>query len=177
MYNRIVAVSVFIAMALICGSSMAADIGKIGVVDMQRVLDTSAAGKAASAELKTRGETMEAEMQKKGAEIEELRANLERKAMVMNREKREEAERQLRIEVNDMKSMQKRYLDEFRELETRLASRIRDEAFAIVDEMGRKQGFSMILEKREAGIIYYPSQYDLTDELIKEYNERYSGGR
>ena len=75
---------------LVFGSkfSLAADVAKIGVIDFQKVLETSAAGKAIQSELKAKNETMADDLQKKGAEIENISKRLERESMVMSKDMR-----------------------------------------------------------------------------------------
>ena len=60
-------------------SAGAAEVNRIGVVDFQRILETSEAGKAAQAEIKSEGQKMEAALKQKGEEIEELRSLIDRR--------------------------------------------------------------------------------------------------
>ena len=60
------------------GSVNAADVAKIGVANMQRVLETSNQGKTAQEEIKKQKDQMEKELKQKGGEIDELRKQLER---------------------------------------------------------------------------------------------------
>ena len=94
------------------GSALAADVAKIGTIDIQRIMSTSEQGKAAKAEIKEQSDKMTAALKEKGAEIEELKKQLERESMVMSKEKREEKEREFRIKLNDLKSLEKRYRGE-----------------------------------------------------------------
>ena len=151
-------------------SSYGADVAKIGIVDFQRILKTSSAGKKATAEINNQGKKIEADLKKKGEEIEATKNKLEREALVMSKEMREEKEREIRIKVNDFKALQKRYVAEFKEHEKRLVGRIQEEILTIIDEMGKQEGFLLILEKREAGVMYSPNTIDITDRLIQKYN-------
>ena len=155
-------------------SSYGADVAKIGIVDFQRILKTSSAGKKATAEINKRGKKIEADLKKKGEEIEATKNKLERESLVMSREMREEKEREIRIKINDFKSLQKRYVAEFKENEKRLVGRIQEEILTIIDEMGKKEGFLLILEKREAGVMYSPNTIDITDRLIQKYNASFA---
>ncbi|MBW1957642.1 MAG: OmpH family outer membrane protein [Deltaproteobacteria bacterium] len=155
-------------------SSYGADVAKIGIVDFQRILKTSSAGKKATAEINKRGKKIEADLKKRGEEIEATKNKLEREALVMSREMREEKEREIRININDFKSLQKRYVAEFKEREKRLVARIQEEILDIIAEMGKKEGFLLILEKREAGVMYSPNAIDITDRLIQKYNASFA---
>jgi outer membrane protein len=114
---------------------------------------------------------MEEELKKKGAQIEEEQKRLEREAMVMNKEKRVEKERELRIKINDFKALQKNYTREFKEMEAKLVRKIRKSVYELVGELGKKEGFLLILEKHESGVVFMPDTVDITDQVIKLYNE------
>jgi len=152
--------------------SYGADVAKIGVVDFQRILEVSSAGKSAQTEIKSRGEKMEADLKEKGTELEELKKRLEREVLVMSKEMREEKEREFRIKINDFKSLEKKFKEEFKILNNRLVNRIKKDLFELIEEMGKKEGYLLILEKREAGILYSPTVIDMTDKLIPLYNEK-----
>lgn len=154
--------------------SYGADVAKIGIVNFQRILEISSAGKKAMAKVNKRGKKIEADLKKKGEEIEAKKDKLEREALVMSKEMREEKEREIRININDFKSLQKKYIAEFKEHEERLVGRIQREVLQIITEMGKKEGFLLILEKREAGVMYFPNTIDITDRLIQKYNANFA---
>jgi len=160
-------VSIFI---LFSKFSLAADVAKIGVIDFQKVLETSAAGKAIQAELKAKNEKMAVDLQKKGSEIEKISKRLERESMVMSKEMREEKEREQRIKVNDFKTLQKRYRSELQKLQVELMQQLQIKMTAITQEVGKKEGYLLIMDKR--GVIYAPTSVDLTDKLIQRLNKK-----
>jgi outer membrane protein len=170
---KVIFVATVICFCLLA-SSYGADVAKIGIVDFQRILKTSSAGKKATAEINNKGQKIEADLKKKGEEIEATKNKLEREALVMSKEMREEKEREIRIKINDFKSLQKRYVAEFKEHEKRLVGRIQEEILTIIDEMGKQEGFLLIFEKREAGVMYSPNTIDITDRLIQKYNVNFA---
>lgn len=150
--------------------SFGADVAKIGVIDFQRIVKTSSAGKKAMAEINKKGKEMEADLKKRGGEIEELKKNLDREALVMSKEMREQKGRDFRIKLNDFKTLEKKYSNDLRTLNARLVSRIQKDVFEFVEEIGKKEGFLLILERMEGGIIYFPNSIDVTDRIIQKYN-------
>jgi outer membrane protein len=150
----------------------AADVAKIGVANVQRILETSNQGKSAQDEIKKQKDKMELELKQKGGEIEELRKQLERESMVMSKEKREEKEREIRIKLNDFKSLQKRYRTELQNLEKKLVNSLLSEVSALVEEIGKKEGYLLIINN--AGVMYSPKSINITDKVIKELNARFA---
>jgi outer membrane protein len=163
-------ITIVVCFGFLVATSYGADVAKIGVVDFQQVLETSNAGKLARGEINEQGRKMEEDLKKKGEKIEEAKKKLEREALVMSNEMRADKEREIRISINDFKSLQKQYMADFKEQEKKLVTSIQKELLKIVAEIGKKEGFLLILEKREAGIIYSPDTIDISDRVIQEYN-------
>jgi outer membrane protein len=149
----------------------AADVAKIGVANLQRILETSNPGKSAQEEIKKQKDQMEQELKQKGGEIEELRKQLERESMVMSKEKREEKEREIRIKLNDFKSLQKRYRTQLQNLEKKLVNTLLKEVSTLVEEIGKKEGYLLIINN--AGVMYSPNSINITDKVITELNTRF----
>jgi len=162
--------TLIIAIAAAClfaaTSAQAEEAIRIGVVDFQRILETSEAGKAAQEEIKAEGEKMQEALKERGEEIQQLKERLEREALVMDKGMREEKDRELRIKVNDFKALEKKYQDDFQVLNTRLVSRLQKEVFRLVEKVGKADGYTLVIEKREAGVLYVPDEADLTDRII-----------
>ena len=170
-FFKIIFAVIFITTFVFICSSNAADVAKIGVVDLKRVLDNSSAGKSAQAELTEQGKKMQGELEKRKAEIEEIQKNIERQAAVMSKEAREEKNRDLQIKVYDFKNLEKKYRSELRKSERKKLIKIQKEVLSIAQEIGKKEGYLIIIEKSAA--IYVPKTLDLTDKVIQEYNAGY----
>jgi len=154
------------------GTVNAADVAKIGVANLQRVLETSNQGKSAQEQIKKQKDQMEQELKQKGGEIEELRKQVERESMVMSNEKREEKEREIRIKINDFKSLEKRYRAQLQNLEKKLVNALLKEVSTLVEEIGKKEGYLLIINNTT--VLYSPGSINITDQLIKELNARYA---
>lgn len=154
------------------GPAFGADVAKIGVLDIQKVLKSSSAGKEAQAEITKEGNKLKEDFEKKGKEIEELKNELERERMVMDKDALEEKEREIRIRLMDLKALQKKYTEELKAFEARRVKRIQKEIIELVKEIGKEEGYLMIIEN--IGVLYYPDTVDITDKFIKKYNEKHA---
>ncbi len=155
-----------------CPAAGAAE-NRIGIVDFQRVLDESRAGKAAQATINKQGHEMESELKSKGEALEQMKEQLQRDALVMSKETREEKERDFRIKVNDFREIQKDYTKTARELQIRAMGRIRKDVDGLARSIAEKEGFGLVIEKQEAGVLYAPASIDITDKLIQRYDAEY----
>lgn len=149
---------------------MAADAPKIAVVNLQTVLETSVAGKAAQNELKTQRDKLEADLKQKGTELQELGKRLQREAMVMSKETREEKERELRIKESDLQALQKKYRGDWQDLERKLMAQLQKDISDLVSEIGKKEGYLLVLSS--IGVLYSQPTADITSRLIQELNAK-----
>ncbi|MEE8398104.1 MAG: OmpH family outer membrane protein [Desulfobacterales bacterium] len=161
--QRILVVALFTVFCFAV-SANAAEVNRIGVLDFQRIIETSEAGKLAQTKIKSKGETMQAALMERNKEIEELRKRLEREALVMDQAMREEKQRDYRIKVNDLKALEKKYQEDMRSLQSRIVGRLRKEVFRLAEKMGKEGGYTVILDK--GTIIYSTDAIDITDQII-----------
>jgi outer membrane protein len=161
-------IALFVSVLLLATPCLGADVAKIGVVDIQKVLMTSSAGKMAKAQINKKAREMESSLTVKKEEIEKLKENLEREALVMNKETRDERERDIRIKINDIKSLKNKYENDLKKIEGKVVKRIQKDMDVIVKEVGKKEGYLLIISNPV--VLYSPSSIDITDQLIQAYN-------
>ncbi|MDH5674193.1 MAG: OmpH family outer membrane protein [Myxococcales bacterium] len=144
--------------------------GKIGVVDMQRALHETEDGRAAKAKLKKLFEARQKTLDKQQNELRTMKESLEKQQNVLSKEvlakKFEEYQKKFA-------ALQSTYVDFQRELaakEGELTQHILERMQRIVKHLGQKEGYSLVVERNEGGVVYVPSSYDLTDLLIQRYN-------
>ncbi|NVM20631.1 MAG: OmpH family outer membrane protein [Desulfobacterales bacterium] len=170
MNMRTIFLTLTLCLFAVSGIAFGAEVAKIGVIDFQRIIDTSNAGKRSAVEIKSQGKKMEQILKGKEAKVEEIKKSLEQKVLVMSREAREEKERSLRIKTNDLRSLRKRYMDVLKDLNLKLSNRIKKDVFEIVERIGKQEGYLLILERRVGGVVYAPNAIDITDKVIQAYN-------
>ena len=170
MKMRTVFISFIFCLFCTAGVVYGAEVAKIGIIDFQTVIDASIAGKRSAVEIKSQGKKMEQVLKEKEAKIEELQKSLEQKALVMSLEAREEKERNFRIMANDLQSLKRRYLENLKDLNLKLSDEIKKDVFEIAEEIGRREGYLLILERRFGGVVYAPDTIDITDRVIEAYD-------
>jgi len=148
----------------------AADAPKIAVVNLQTVLETSVAGKAAQNELKTQRDKLEADLKQKGTDLQELEKRLQRETTVMSKEMREEKEREFRIKTSDFQALQKKYRGDLQDLERKLMMQLQKDISDLVTEIGKKEGYLLVLSS--IGVLYSQPAADITSRLIQELNAK-----
>jgi outer membrane protein len=168
----------FLLLTLTAAGAAAAEPLKVGILDFQKVLETSKAGRAAKEKINVAGKDMETELKQRKEKIEQESKDLERELLVMEEEARKQREieirQQMRDQVRDFRELQQRYYNEFKTQEQTLIRKIQKEVFELAEKMGKEEGFSLILERRESAALYFDHSLDITDLLIQRYDKTYS---
>src|SRR5262245_10746958 len=145
---------------------------RIAYIDVQRVLARSSAGVAAREQLEREKSVMQKEMDGKRQELEKLRDELEKKGPLLTadvrRDKQEVFERKRRDAARMMDDFQK----ELEKKEQSLLQRVLQDLSGVIEKVGKDKGYYMILEKRGASVLYASPDADLTDEVIRAYDQQ-----
>ena len=165
-------ISVLCVFLFISHAVYAADVAKIGVVDIQRMRLNSNAGKYFTTDIGKAARKMTAELEKMQEELKEKENQLKRQTMVMSREMREIKKDEMEQGILSFQQQKKRYDKELRELDFRLSQRFRKDVLKLIDEIGKSDGYLVIIDK--AAVFYAPNTIDITDKLIQKYNASFS---
>ncbi len=161
----------FIFIFLITSSGFSADVAKIGLINFQKIVTKSSAGKIVQKKIQAKGNEFSHKLKKMQKEIIELEKKLKRESMVLNQEKREQKGREYRIKVNDFNQAQKKLQYDLKALESKEMQKMQKAVFEIVQKIGKQGGYLLIVEKKTAGVVYNPKSIDITDKVILEYNK------
>ena len=144
---------------------------QIGYVDLQRVLARSSAGVAAREQIEREKAMMQKEVDGRRLEIEKLEEEMAKKGMLLSVEARKEKQEALDRKKRDFR----RLLDDSqRELEKKdreLFQKLAQELTAVIERYGKQRSYLLIVEKRGGGVVYGSPEADLTDEIIKAYDQ------
>ncbi|NDY72543.1 OmpH family outer membrane protein [Desulfobacter hydrogenophilus] len=174
MKKKIIVPAVLIIAAMFTCSAFAADAAKIGVVSFEKILKESSAGKVMQKDLKAKLNELQAKLQAEEQKVKDMSTALEREALVLSAEKKLERQRELRDKADDLKKMNADYTQEMKILQNKRMNQIQKDIFDITNKLGKAQGYTLIIEKKIAGVIYAADKVDFTDEIIKEYNSIYA---
>lgn len=157
-------------LAFLSVPAFAADVAKIGVINFEKVLNESSYGKVSQKQLKTKWADLQKKLDTEKKAIEDFSLAIERESLVLSPEKQREKQRELRDRIADLQKMGKDYTEEFQIMQNQRINQIQKDVFTIANDMGKKEGYLLIIERKVGGVIYAPSQVDITDEVIKAYN-------
>ena len=144
---------------------------RIGYVDVQRVIVRSVAGVAAREQLEKDKVAMQKDVDNRKIEVDKLREEMEKKGLVLSAESRREKEETLQRKVRDLRRLAEDLEKELQKKEQAATQKILQELTGIIEKMGKERGFLLIVERRSGGVIYGDPEGDVTDEVIKLYDQ------
>jgi len=147
---------------------------KIGVLDLQGVMENSVQGKRFQAEMEKLTAEKQQEITSREQRIQDLQKELEAGANVLSdsakREKQDEAER-LIIDLRRFRD------DAERELEgryRRMLSDVEEKILPIITAFGEQNNYTMILARMQSGLVYASRTVDVTPEIVRLFDEAVS---
>lgn len=155
------------------GSSAALADLKVGYVDLQRALLEVGEGQQAKSKLKSEIDRKKAEFEGEQKKLREDGMVLDRQASAMSEEVRIEKMKQLQGRLMQISEKGQKLQVEFVEKERTELKKIFDRMDPIVAAIAHREGLAMVFEKTDSGLVFAESNLDLTNELVRTYNEKY----
>jgi outer membrane protein len=143
---------------------------RVAVIDVQHVLQTSIAGKAAYERLKKMQDERVARAQKMQEDETALENDVNTKKLSLSEEKLTELQKQ----ISDKKIAMQRYAQDA----DREVGEARDKELAalelkikpVIDAIGKEMGLAAIFNKFESGLVYASDAIDITDIVVKRFD-------
>jgi outer membrane protein len=161
--------SVLLVVGLMSASAFAADM-KIGLVDMQKAIQSTAAGKKAKTELEGEFEKRKKELQKKEADLKKMNDDLEKKRSVMSDEVLGRKQAELQEEMLKYRETLAKNQNEIQKKERDLTQPILEKMKKTIQEVAKEGGYSYVIENSPM-VLFSDSAHDLTDKVIKAFEK------
>lgn len=157
----------FASQALMAQSSL-----KVAVINSQKAFEQSAEGRKAVSILQEKEQEIKDEIKRRNEEIQKLKDRLVSQKLTLTAE----ALNQIKLEIDQKEAARQKYEQDasrdFEQFKSQLIKRIRDEMLAVVDELVREQGYDLVFDLNSSGLIYFQPAFDITEEIIKRYDQK-----
>jgi outer membrane protein len=144
---------------------------RVAVIDVQKVLTTSTAGKAAYDRLKKLQDDRMTRAQKMQEEMTALNNDINTKKLTLSEEKLTEMQKQL---ADKQVALQRFGQDADKEITDARDKALQDlegKIKPVIDSIGKEMGLAAIFNKFESGLVYASDAIDITDTVIKRFND------
>ena len=146
---------------------------KFAFVDLQEALNICKAGQDAKEEFAKKVEKAEERLSSQQEELKRLKEILEKQSTMLSEEARKEKEWDYQTKLRDFKRLYQDSQDELKAKDGEVTKEILQEMVIIVYEYGKEKGYTFVFEKSESALLYVDEAMDVTEEIIKIYDQQY----
>ena len=143
---------------------------KIAYIDLQLVITNSKAGKATTASFQKEREAKMAVIEQKKKALEDMRQDVIQNGAVMSETKRRNLAETIEKKQKDLERTTEDIRVELRKKGIELERAFLKDIEAIVNKIGKEEGFELIVERTGLGILYMNPSLDITQKVISAYD-------
>jgi len=166
MKNFILALGIVVGLTAICSAQSE----KIAYIDLQSVVRDSKAGKAAKVSFENEFKTKRDIIEQKTRALENMKQDFIKNSSVMNESTRNSKADQIEIKDKNLNRTREDFRESLQKKDLQLTQKILKDIEGIIRKIGLDEGYTLILERTEAGIIYGNPSADITKKVIQVYD-------
>jgi outer membrane protein len=143
---------------------------KIGVVDIVKFQKKSKGFQTLSAKLKKKFDGMQQKLDEERNSMIKMEDDFKKQSMMLSLDAQEDKKRELEKKRRYYKYIFDDLSQEMKDAEAEVTGEIGKELEKIVKKIAEKDGYTIILEKRTVGLIYFNDTIDITDRVVEAYD-------
>jgi outer membrane protein len=145
------------------------EIGRVAVVDMQRILNETASGKQARQDLETSSTAKQKKLDKRRVKLEEDQGKL----ASLKGDAQLEAQEKLQRDYYELQSMYMTLQQELAEQEAQTLEKMYKNCQELAKDLAKDFSLDLVLIRDQSTVLYVATGVDLTEEVIKRYDKKY----
>lgn len=142
---------------------------RVAMIDMQRVLNETTAGKRARKELETSSQAKQSKLDTRRKKFE---ADVQ-KLQSMSGQQLAKAQEKLQQEQMELQTMMYTLQQELGQQHDKLLEKMYRNAQGIVADIAKDEGLDLVLVRDDMTVIYAKDSFDITTRVVKLYDQKY----
>ncbi len=157
---------------LAVGTAASNEVLKVGVVDIDQAISSTEKGKADREEFARKQREAQAKIQPMIDKYSALEEELKAKKFVLSDDALFQKQLDLVEMRNQIQSRMKELEGEMQVAQKRIEGPLIARLGKIIEELGKSQGFTLIIRRGAPGVLYTREALDITDMVIEKYNQK-----
>lgn len=164
---------IFLAMALVglLFAPAVASAQKVGVVDMNRVINETADGQAAKKRLERDMTRRQKELDKKQKDFEKFAEDLQSSFDMLTDDAKAKRMQEYQQQATELQQLYAEHQQQLAEAEAEATSKIIERVIKIVQGIAKKDKYTLVVD--QGAVLYVDSGSDLTKKVIDLYNKQH----
>jgi outer membrane protein len=168
--GSVAAVAVFLMVAVLSSVPAFAADSKVAVINIQKVLVDSEAGKKAKTKVEKRMEELKSSFKKDEEALVALQKEIEKKSSAWSEDKRKEKAREFQKKRLSLGEKQEDANLEMKKMQEQYLTPIMKKLETIVTEVAKDKGYTVVLPRN--GVLYFDKADDITAATTKALNAK-----
>jgi outer membrane protein len=168
--SSVAVVTAFLMVAVVSGVPAQAADSKVAVINIQKVLVDSEAGKKAKAKVENRMKELKSGMKKDEEALVALQKEIEKKSSAWSEAKRKEKAREFQKKRLSLGEKQEDANLEMKQMQEKFLTPIMKKLETVVTEVAKDKGYTVVLPRN--GVLYFDKTSDITATVTKALNAK-----
>ena len=168
------ALGIFLAAPIMWAQSGgAAAPAKVGVINVQVAITSTAEGKQAAAELQSKFAPRQTDLDNMRKELDDIQSRLRTGATTLSDDEKARLARQGDVLTRSYQRKQQEAQDDFNDDQQDIVNRIGRKMMEVLDKYSKENGFVMILDTsaQQTPVVYAANGIDVTQDIIRLYDQ------
>jgi outer membrane protein len=159
--------TVILACFLVAMPLLAQAAEKIAICSPEDVLQNSESGKRALADLKSKADAKQQELQRQGDELKQAMTDFQKKAVTLSADAKAKQQQDLESKMRKLQEDQNAFNQQMGQEQGKVMNPLFTVFQQVVADYAKKNGYSLVLEKR---MTIYNEGNDITADITKEFD-------
>ncbi|MGZ6971868.1 MAG: OmpH family outer membrane protein [Thermoanaerobaculia bacterium] len=147
--------------------------GKIGVIEVQKIVQESAIGKESLARVQKLQQAKQEDLVKRQKELRDMEQKIQDQGKSLSEDAMEKLQKDYQAKALDLKRFQDDAQRELEESQRKELGELEKRIMPVITEVAREQGYALVFNKFNSGLLFADDKaVDLTDAVITKFNSQ-----
>jgi outer membrane protein len=147
--------------------------GKIGVIEVQKIVQESAIGKESLARVQKVQQAKQEDLQKRQKELRDMEQKIQDQGKSLSEDAMEKLQKDYQAKALDLKRFQDDAQRELEESQRKELGELEKRIMPVINEVAREQGYALVFNKFNSGLLFADDKtVDLTEAVITKFNSQ-----
>ncbi|MHB8796823.1 MAG: OmpH/Skp family outer membrane protein [Thermoanaerobaculia bacterium] len=168
--NRMFVAGVVATAALVALPVSAQSVQKVGVIEVQRIVQDSAVGKESLARIQKISTAKQEDLTKRQTELRDLEKRIQEQGKSLSEDSMEKLQKDYQQKALDLKRFQDDAQRELEELQRRELTELEKKVLPVIEAVSKELGYTLVFNKFQSGLLYADDAVDITAAVIQKFN-------
>jgi outer membrane protein len=146
---------------------------KIGVIEVQKIVQESAVGKESLARVQKVQQAKQDDLAKRQKELREMEQKIQDQGKSLSEDAMEKLQKDYQAKALDLKRFQDDAQRELEESQRKELGELEKRIMPVINEVAREQGYALVFNKFNSGLLFADDKaVDLTEAVITRFNSQ-----